>query len=78
MGPYVVDNETLSITENPFGWDRAVNVVFVDQPVSVGFSYSQVRRHAVLDHGIGPGIPASQGATLQRCSEFESTAPYLT
>lgn len=49
LGPYLVDRETLEVTENPDGWDRAVNLIFVDQPVNVGFSYSTSDEDRVYD-----------------------------
>ena len=55
LGPYLVDRETLEVTENPDGWDRAVNLIFVDQPVNVGFSYSTVGR------GHGPYVQPCRG-----------------
>ena len=42
IGPYKVDTTTLEIQENPYGWDRAVDMLFIDQPLNVGFSYSDV------------------------------------
>jgi len=38
-GPYTVDgNENL--IPNPYGWNKFVNLLYVDQPVGTGFSYA--------------------------------------
>ena len=38
-GPFRIEDD-LSLSENPFGWDVGHNVLFVDQPVGTGFSYT--------------------------------------
>ncbi|KAJ0970148.1 hypothetical protein J5N97_023025 [Dioscorea zingiberensis] len=42
-GPFsIADNMTL--VWNDFGWDKASNLIYVDQPTGTGFSYSSDRR----------------------------------
>lgn len=38
-GPYHLE-KNLTLTVNPYGWDRGHNLIYVDQPVNTGFSYS--------------------------------------
>lgn len=38
-GPYKINND-LSLKLNDFGWDTVSNIIFVDQPVGTGFSYT--------------------------------------
>ncbi|XP_047340246.1 serine carboxypeptidase-like 48 [Impatiens glandulifera] len=37
-GPYKIMNQTLYW--NDFGWDRVSNIIYIDQPIGTGFSYS--------------------------------------
>lgn len=39
-GPYAINPEDLSLSVNPFGWDTVSNLIYVDQPINTGFSYS--------------------------------------
>ncbi|KAK4791993.1 hypothetical protein SAY86_022428 [Trapa natans] len=39
-GPYHVSSSDLSLSWNDYGWDKISNIIFVDQPIGTGFSYS--------------------------------------
>lgn len=40
-GPYHI-KEDLSLERSEYGWDTNSNMIFVDQPINTGFSYSDV------------------------------------
>ncbi|MBA0629932.1 hypothetical protein Godav_002073, partial [Gossypium davidsonii] len=42
-GPFSI-SDNMSLVWNEFGWDKASNLLYVDQPVGTGFSYSSDRR----------------------------------
>ncbi|KAL2937224.1 Serine carboxypeptidase-like 49 [Bienertia sinuspersici] len=42
-GPFKIANN-LSLVWNEHGWDQAANLIFVDQPIGTGFSYSSDKR----------------------------------
>ncbi|KAH0979965.1 hypothetical protein GBA52_007142 [Prunus armeniaca] len=42
-GPFNIANN-LSLVWNEYGWDKASNLLYVDQPIGTGFSYSTDRR----------------------------------
>ncbi|KAF8636217.1 hypothetical protein AX17_003703 [Amanita inopinata Kibby_2008] len=41
-GPCRITNDSSSVTNNAFSWNNDVNMLFIDQPVGVGFSYGDV------------------------------------
>ncbi|ESQ29339.1 hypothetical protein EUTSA_v10023955mg [Eutrema salsugineum] len=40
IGPFLVDNKGNSIKFNPYAWNKEANMLFLESPVGVGFSYS--------------------------------------
>jgi len=52
-GPYSI-NHNMTLTETEYGWDRYHNMIFVDQPINTGFSYSDDERDRVHNEkGVG-------------------------
>eukprot|EP00798_Chlamydomonas_sp_ICE-L_P017887 gene17887-24279_t len=47
-GPYHLEPD-MTLTESEFGWDKYHTMIFVDQPIGTGFSYSDDDRDTVFD-----------------------------
>jgi carboxypeptidase C (cathepsin A) len=39
-GPYRINPSNLTLSPNPYGWDATHNMIFIDQPVGTGFSWT--------------------------------------
>ncbi|KAH9480111.1 Carboxypeptidase S1 [Psilocybe cubensis] len=42
-GPCRITNDSTSVTLNPFSWNNEANVLYIDQPVGVGFSHGDTK-----------------------------------
>ncbi|PLW15478.1 hypothetical protein PCASD_18973 [Puccinia coronata f. sp. avenae] len=49
LGPCNVRDEGRSTEPNPHGWNQQANVLFLDQPVNVGYSYAESGSDSVSD-----------------------------
>ncbi|KAF9465808.1 serine carboxypeptidase [Collybia nuda] len=42
-GPCRITNDSSSVAHNPFSWNNEANVLYIDQPVGVGFSHGDLK-----------------------------------
>ncbi|KAL0563610.1 hypothetical protein V5O48_018453, partial [Marasmius crinis-equi] len=43
LGPCRINNDTRTVSTNPFSWNTNSNILFIDQPVGVGFSHGDMK-----------------------------------
>ncbi|KAG5722929.1 Carboxypeptidase S1 [Termitomyces sp. T112] len=43
LGPCRIKNDSSTVSLNPFSWNNEANVLFIDQPVGVGFSHGDMK-----------------------------------
>ncbi|SMQ47411.1 unnamed protein product [Zymoseptoria tritici ST99CH_3D7] len=82
LGPCTLDGD-LNPVNNPYSWNNASNLLFIDQPAQVGFSYS-TPIFGYLDQDTGDVVPLPNNTCpeSQTCGTFsdpdQSTNPNST
>ncbi|KAH7970853.1 hypothetical protein HPB49_016176 [Dermacentor silvarum] len=49
LGPFRVGYQGINMTTNPFSWNKVANIIFLESPAGVGFSYSPTGNYASDD-----------------------------
>lgn len=51
-GPFHVDDDGATLYENPFSWNKIANVLYLESPAGVGYSYSDDKKYATDDNQV--------------------------
>ena len=52
-GPYVIENGESTFHENEYSWNKEANVLYIEAPVGVGYSYAYMKGdHNYTDDGV--------------------------
>ncbi|GLT80763.1 hypothetical protein SLA2020_521860 [Shorea laevis] len=78
MGPFHI-TKNLSLVWNDYGWDQASNLLFVDQPIGTGFSYtSDEEDYRGDEEGVSNDLYDFLQAFFKEHSEFVKNDFYIT
>ncbi|EGO03578.1 hypothetical protein SERLA73DRAFT_175099 [Serpula lacrymans var. lacrymans S7.3] len=75
LGPCNIADEGTNTTVNPHSWNSHANMIFLDQPVNVGFSYSEDGSSVNTTPVAGKDVYAFMQLFLSRFPEY-STLPF--
>ncbi|KAG1731604.1 Alpha/Beta hydrolase protein [Suillus paluster] len=75
LGPCSISGEGANTTHNPYSWNAHANMIFLDQPINVGYSYSEDGSTVNTSPVAGKDVYAFMELFLSRFPEY-STQPF--
>ncbi len=75
LGPCRIANEGRNTTSNPYSWNTDANIIFLDQPINVGYSYSDDGTTVSTSPVAGKDVYAFLQLFLNRFPKY-SKAPF--
>ncbi|KAF9557182.1 hypothetical protein CPC08DRAFT_57845 [Agrocybe pediades] len=75
LGPCSIANEGHNTTHNPYSWNKNANIIFLDQPVNVGYSYADDGTTVSTSPVAGKDVYAFLELFLNRFPKY-SKAPF--
>ncbi|CAI5512908.1 unnamed protein product [Closterium sp. Naga37s-1] len=77
-GPYQLDTDGTTLIWNDNGWDMASNIIFLDQPVGTGFSYSNDGQKRSTQRGVSKDAYQFLQAFLDAHPELRTRPFFIT
>lgn len=77
-GPYLVQDDGMTLQYNPYSWNKIANMLYLESPVGVGFSYSDDQRYVTNDTEVSMNNYLALKEFLRLFPEFSSNQVFLT
>lgn len=71
-GPCLVTEDSKDTVLNPWSWNNEVNMLYIDQPVQVGFSYDTLI-NGTIEETVNPFLVTPRNTTTMQSLELNST-----
>lgn len=75
-GPCMV-NDDLSLKTNPYSWTSKANVIWIDQPAGVGFSYGDVSEYDSTEKEVGEDMYQFLLSFFEKFSKYKKNDFYV-
>lgn len=77
-GPYLIQEDGITLEYNPYSWNKIANVLYLEAPAGVGFSYSDDKKYRTNDTEVALNNYLALKTFLKLFPKFESNAVFLT
>lgn len=78
LGPFELNNDGKALSLNPYSWNKVANVLFLESPSSVGFSYSKSLINYYTDDMTAQQNYAALKAFLRKFPQYANNSLYLS
>lgn len=77
-GPFLIQDDGVSLEYNPYSWNKIANVLYLESPAGVGFSYSDNKDYRTNDTEVSLNNYLALKTFLKLFPEFASSDVFLT
>uniref|UniRef100_A0A665XAM0 Carboxypeptidase n=1 Tax=Echeneis naucrates TaxID=173247 RepID=A0A665XAM0_ECHNA len=77
-GPYLIQDDGMTLQYNPYSWNKIANMLYLESPVGVGFSYSDDKRYATNDTEVSMNNYLALKEFFRLFPEFSKNELFLT
>ncbi|XP_077982218.1 lysosomal protective protein-like [Glandiceps talaboti] len=78
LGPFHVNDDGTTLYENVFSWNKVANVLFLEAPAGVGFSYSADKNYTTSDDQVSIDNYQALQSFFVKFPEFANNSFYVT
>ncbi|KAF9588054.1 hypothetical protein IFM89_007295, partial [Coptis chinensis] len=78
IGPFSINPDGKTLYLNPYSWNQVANIIFLESPVGIGFSYSSNPSEYLTNGDIRTSVEDIEGSEFFYSSEIESNESGLS
>ncbi|KAF2354231.1 Peptidase S10 serine carboxypeptidase [Trinorchestia longiramus] len=78
LGPFKVNDDAQTLTENPYTWNTFANIVYLESPACVGFSYNEENGCSASDDTTAQHNYVALQQFFQRFPSYRSSPFFVT
>ncbi|GAB6023872.1 hypothetical protein CHUAL_008610 [Chamberlinius hualienensis] len=77
-GPFHVNNDSKTLYYNPYSWNKLANVIYLEAPAGVGYSYSNSTNYTTNDDETAANNYEALGSFFRKFPEYSGNEFYIT
>jgi len=77
-GPFRINDDGQTLDPNPFAWNQVANMIYLEAPAGVGFSYSDDRNYTTDDNEVAFNNHLALKEFFKKFPEYQSHDFYIT
>ncbi|XP_070574646.1 lysosomal protective protein-like isoform X1 [Ptychodera flava] len=78
LGPFHVNNDGKTLYVNEYSWNKVANIIFLEAPAGVGFSYSDDKNYTTSDDETSLNNYAALQSFFKKFPQFANNSFYIT
>lgn len=78
LGPFKVEDDAKTLSLNPWSWNKKANVIFLESPAGVGFSYSRSLINVNSDDTTAKQNHLALKSFMNKFPQYKNNSLYLT